>query len=289
MASYDVAVVSENTRAADSDRNDTCELLDAALADGQLSTEEHRERVSAATKALTLGELQTLVSDLQNRKLPTQPPSRTSSNRTWGIRVAVGLAVVVLGAGIAWGLHPKPTSSAASAHPPAPPAAIVSVGDTAIAPTKPIAPAPPQMLTLTGLTELLAQMRTQFGDTLGYQLNVYQDKAVVQRPDTANAHKIVQWVYRNGTWANQGPSTAVFSGSGVGDLSRFDVQAVLGVVHEAPTTLALFDAPETFLAIESRKDGTLYLNIHVSDNTRRSGSIVVGPDGSIAEIDRPPR
>jgi hypothetical protein len=132
-------------------------------------------------------------------------------------------------------------------------------------------------------------MWTQLGDTLGYQLNIYPDKAVLQRPDTANAHKIVEWIFRKGSWTNQGASTDVFSDSGVGDLSKFDVQAVLGVLKDAPQTLGLYDAPQTFLAIESLKAGGLYIDIHVSDNTRRSGSIVVGADGSITEIDRPPR
>ena len=50
-------MVSAYTRATDGDRNDACQVLDAALGDGQLSTEEHRERVSAVTKATTLGEL----------------------------------------------------------------------------------------------------------------------------------------------------------------------------------------------------------------------------------------
>lgn len=76
---------------------------------------------------------------------------------------------------------------------------------------------------------------------------------------------------------------------GVGDLSKFDVQAVMGVLHDAPQTLQLYDAPQTFLAVESRKDGTLYINVHVSDNTRRSGSIVVSADGAVTEIDRPRR
>ena len=53
------------TRAKDSDRTDTCQVLDSALAEGQLSMEEHRQRVSTATNATTLGELQALVGDLQ--------------------------------------------------------------------------------------------------------------------------------------------------------------------------------------------------------------------------------
>ncbi len=53
------------TRAKDSDRTDICQILDSALADGQLSMEEHRQRVGAATNATTLAELQALVGDLQ--------------------------------------------------------------------------------------------------------------------------------------------------------------------------------------------------------------------------------
>jgi hypothetical protein len=52
---------SAGTRAKDSDRNNTCRVLDTALGEGQLSMEEHRQRVGAATNAATLGELQSLV------------------------------------------------------------------------------------------------------------------------------------------------------------------------------------------------------------------------------------
>ena len=78
-------MVTPNTRAADSDRNDVCQVLDPALSEGQLSMEEHRERVSAATKATTLGELQSLVSDLQIRSAPVQLPTLKSPARLWGV------------------------------------------------------------------------------------------------------------------------------------------------------------------------------------------------------------
>ena len=45
------------TRAKDSDRRDTCAILDNALNDGELSMAEHRERVSTATNAVPLGDL----------------------------------------------------------------------------------------------------------------------------------------------------------------------------------------------------------------------------------------
>jgi hypothetical protein len=282
-------VVSENTRATDKDRNDTCQVLDAALGDGQLSTEEHRQRVSSATKATTLGQLRALITDLQIRPAEAgmSNPIDKPINKRRVVLGLVGLVVVAAGIQLAWGLS---GSDSPSAPPTSQPTSSPAVAITVSSPPPPsTTAAPPQLLTLSGITGVFAQMRTQFGDTLGYQLNVYEDKVVVLRPDTANAHVVVQWMLRNGSWTNLGPSTAAASGSGVGDLSKFDVQAVMGVLHDAPQTLQLYDAPQTFLAVESRKDGTLYINVHVSDNTRRSGSIVVSADGAVTEIDRPRR
>lgn len=287
------AVVSEYTRASDGDRVDTCRVLDAALSDGQLSTEEHRERVSAATKAVTLGQLQSLVSDLQISKTPAALPKTVSPAGRRGIwfAAAVALVLVVSGA-LIWGLHrDSASSSSPSASNASPAPSTASAGGPAVIPTNTASPQPPaQLLTLSGVTGVLAQMRTQFGDSLGYQLNIYQDKAVLQRPDTANPHKVIEWIYRNGSWTNRGASTAVFSDSAVGDVSKFDVQAVIGVLHDAPQTLQLYGAVTTFLSIESLKDGSLYLNIHVSEqDSRRSGAVVVTADGSVTEIERPPR
>lgn len=270
--------MSDDIRATDDDRSGVCQALDAALGDGQLSTEEHRERVSAATRATTLRELRSLVADLQILPPSGQPPasrSRPTARWTW---IAAALAVVLLGMGIAWGLQ-RDTPSA-----PAPSAGPTSSAAMTTAPTPP----PPQLLTLSGVSGVLAAMRTQFGDTFGYQLNIYRDQVVVQRPDTANAQKVVTWLYREGNWASVGPELAVPSRSVVGDLSKFDVQAVVGVVQQAPQTLHIYDANRIFLAIESRKDGGLHLQINATDGAL-SGTIVLAPNGSIMQITPPVR
>ncbi|MCV7079453.1 DUF1707 domain-containing protein [Mycobacterium szulgai] len=75
-------MVGDNIRATDSDCNGTCQALEAALDDGRLSTEEHRERVSTATKAPTLSELGSLLTDLQMRPdAPPTPPARLINRR----------------------------------------------------------------------------------------------------------------------------------------------------------------------------------------------------------------
>ncbi|MGD1174223.1 DUF1707 domain-containing protein [Mycobacterium seoulense] len=274
--------MSDDLRASDNDRNRICQALDAALGDGQLSTEEHRERVSAATRATTLRELQALVADLQIHPATEQPASRLHGRRAW---IAVTGALVLLAAAIAWGLQgDNPSGPSASTTPTTGSAAAGSSATT----TSPPAPPPPRLLTLSGVSGFLAQMRAQFGDTLGYQLNIYQEQAVVERPDTANPHKVVSWLFRDGNWASVGPEMAVASRLVVGDLSKFDVQAVVSVVQQAPQTLQIYDANRLFLTIESRKDGGLRLQINASDGAL-SGTIVLAADGTVTDIAPPVR
>jgi hypothetical protein len=238
--------------------------------------------VGAATKATTLGELQSLVADLQVPAAPAAAEARPARARHLLAWIAV--ALVLLGAGIAWTVQRDSTSSPATSSPVATPNSTTSSGSAAAVTSTP----PPPLLTFSGVTSVLAQMRTQFGDTLGYQLNVYADQAVVLRPDTANAHKVVTWLYRDGNWANLGPKPSVLSGAAVGDLSKFDAQAVLGVVQQAPQTLHIYDANRMFLTVESRNDGSLSLRVHASDGAL-SGSITVGADGSVIQISPPAR
>lgn len=103
------------TRAKDTDRNDTCQILDSALSDGQLSMDEHRTRVALATGTETLGDLQSLVSDLQfpNAPLNLKKPSLLKPGVAaggWGMRAAVGGVLVLLGAAIGWGLYGNTSS-----------------------------------------------------------------------------------------------------------------------------------------------------------------------------------
>src|SRR5262249_35130458 len=80
------------------DRNGVCEELDPALSQGQLSMEEHRERVSAATNATTLGELRSLVSDLQTLQVATPRGNAWSRPVVW-LMVVVGVLAVAAAVG----------------------------------------------------------------------------------------------------------------------------------------------------------------------------------------------
>ncbi|HEX5143803.1 MAG TPA: DUF1707 domain-containing protein [Mycobacterium sp.] len=271
-------------RAKDSDRNDTCTVLDSALGDGQLSSEEHRQRVAAATSATTLGDLQALVSDLQTANAPVQLPTLKSAGKVpggWGLRAAVAGVLLVLGIGIGWGLYGNtPSPFNFTSDPGAKPDGI-----------EPVVLTPPRQLqSLGGLTGLLTQMKQKFGDTQGYRLLVYPDYASLDRPDPNESRRKLSYTYRGG-WDD--PSTGTKSDDDVQvDLAAFDTKAIIGVLRGAPETLGIKPAEvkSTYLIVDPARDpttpGALTLSIYVSSDFG-SGSIELNPDGSTKRISYP--
>lgn len=83
-----------STRAKNSDRDDVCRALDSALGEGQVSSAEHQERISTATRAVTLGDLHSLVGDLQTETAPVRLPALGKPAK-FGLR---SVAVKALGA-----------------------------------------------------------------------------------------------------------------------------------------------------------------------------------------------
>ncbi len=273
------------TRAKDSDRTDTCQILDTALAEGQLSMAEHEQRVKAATNAATLGDLRSLVGDLQTANAPVQLPDlrppRLGSRPGWGIRAAVAGVLVLLGVGIGWGLYGNTSSPLSfTADPGAKPDGVAPV----------VLTPPRQLESLGGLTGLLEQMRKKFGDTLGYRLVIYPEYAVLDRPDPADERRTLSYTYRGG-WGN--PSTGSKGSESVAvDLAAFDVKAVVGVLRGAPETLGIKpdEVKTTYLIIEPSGDLTapkaVEISIYVSSEFG-SGYLQLNPDASVKSISYP--
>ncbi len=273
------------TRAKDSDRNDTCQVLDSALAEGQLSMEEHRQRVATATNATTLGQLADLVSDLQNSNAPVKMPTLKSRSRLpsgpWGMRAAVAGVLVVLGIAIGWGLYgntPSPLSFTSD-----PGAKSDGIPGTVLTPPK-------QLQSLGGLNGLLQQMRQRFGDTMGYSLTIYPEYAVLSRADPTDDRRKLSYTYRGGF---DDPSTSAKDEDDVlVDLAAFDVKTTVGILRGAPETVGLqqkdVKADNTYLSIDPSRDpltpGALALRASVSSDFG-SGSITFAGDGTIKRID----
>jgi Domain of unknown function (DUF1707) len=277
------------TRAKDSDRNDTCQILDSALADGQLSMEEHRTRVALATQSETLGDLQSLISDLQTGNAPVQLPdlkrrpkmSPASGGGGWGIRIAIAAVLVVLGMAIGWGLYGNTTSPVDFTSDPG----AKSDG----IPGKVLTP-PKQLQSLGGLTGLLEQMRQRFGDTMGYGLVIYPEYAVLYRADPSDERRKLSYTYRGGF---DDPSSSAKSEDDVlVDLAAFNVENAVGILRGVAETVGLNPADvkqeNTYLTIDPTRDpttpGELTLRANVSSDFG-SGAVTFAGDGTIKRID----
>jgi Domain of unknown function (DUF1707) len=277
------------TRAKDLDRNNTCQVLDSALADGQLSMEEHRIRVATATKAATLGDLQSLVDDLQTENAPVQMPDLKQPRRltgagggsTLGMRAAVAGVLVVLGIAIGWGLYGNTTSPLSFTSDP---------GAKSDGIPKKVVTPPKQLQSLGGLNGLLEQMRQRFGDTMGYGLTIYPDYAVLDRPDPTDDRRYLSYYYKGGF---DDPNTnAKSSDEQLVDLGAFDVEAAVGLVRGAAETVGLaptdVEPGDVNLSIDPADDplapGAIELRIGVSSDFG-SGSITANADGSSKRID----
>lgn len=271
------------TRAKDSDRDDTCRILDNALAEGQVSSAEHRERISAATRAVTLGELHALVTDLQNAAAPVKLPALTRPVRLGGRGLALGAlgAAILVGIGIGWGVYGNTSSPLSfTSDPGAKPDGVTPV----------VLTPPRQLHSLGGLSGLFEQARAKFGDTMGYRLVIYPDYATMDRPDPGEPRRQLSYYYRGG-WDDPTSSSSSSHGPAV-DLSKFDMKATVGVLRGAPETLGIkaSEVKSTYLIIEGSTDptapGTLTLSVYVSSDFG-SGYIALAGDGSIKRVNYP--
>jgi hypothetical protein len=280
------------TRAKDSDRNDTCQILDTALAEGQLSMAEHGERVKTATTATTLGQLQDLVSDLQGsnssqsseKSMPviTKVVNRRIPNVRggWGLKAAMAVVLIVLGMAIGWGLYgntPSPLNFESD-----PGAKDDGIPATVLTP-------PRQLQSLGGFTGLFEQMRKKFGSSMGYELDIHEDMAYVKRPDPQDNRRSLTYYYRGGWDDPSGSPSAVGADERLVDLAKFDFEKTLSILRGAPETVGVkrADVTSTWLRIQAGEDPStpdaVQVEIVVSSDFG-SGRIELYPDATTKAI-----
>jgi len=249
--------------------------------------QEHRERVSTATQAVTLGELQALLADLQTDTGPVQPPAVRSPLKSpklsgWGILAAAFVVSVVLGIGIGWGLYGNTSSPLDfTTDPGAKPDGVAAV----------VLTPPRQLHSLGGLNGLIEQTRKRFGDTMGFRLVVYPDYAVLDRQDPADDRRVLSYTYRGG-WGDPTSSAKSSTDGAVVDLSKFDAQKTVGIMRGAAETLGMkqSDVKTMYLIIEAATDptmpGALSLSVYVSSDYG-GGYIVFAGDGTVKQVNYP--
>jgi hypothetical protein len=272
------------TRAKDTDRNDTCQILDSALADGQLSMDEHRTRVALATGAETLGDLQSLVSDLQTHNAPVQLPDLKKRPKlpgpaggNWKYALAVSVVLVLLGVAIGWGLYGNTSSPLSFQTDPGAKSDGIAQNVSA----------PPRLLhSAGGLNGLLDQARRKFGDTMGYNLVIYPDYAVLELADPNDDRRVLRYNYRGG-WDDDPSASGKRDDEKLVDLGKFDVNAIVGRLRGAPQILGIEqkDVKNIYVSIDPSNDpstpGAVGISIYVSTTYDKSGRLEVDPQGIV--------
>ncbi len=256
--------------------------------------DEHQRRIDAAIKAATLGELRDLLRDLQiTDPLPPPAPPQAQSRRRVVLAVAGGLVVLagVLGWAVSGSGGDAGQPAAAVPESPAPPA--ITKG-----PSMPVDDVPPRVLTLpremntvAGMTAILDEIRKRFGSTMGYELALGPDRAVLALPDPADDRAKLVYTYRGG-WGD--PSSRPRSESDdLADLAAFDVPAAVAAWAAAPATLQIApgDIEDTYFDVDHIADppgpGALEILLRVSTKSGTDGYIHLDPAGQILRVEQP--
>lgn len=239
-------------RARDADRADVCGLLDAALADGQLTTAEHRSRTETAMRAETFGALDELIGDLQiPQHLVDSPVVRADRRgpRRW--LAPVGLISAALVAGAMTG-------------------AISRCG--ASGPTEQV----PVLTSGAGLGYFIAEYRTEFGDTSADEVTLYPEYVLFDRRAEQQTRKSD---YRyDGGFRRYSSDSARDSGARAFDLATIDLPALAGLIAGAPRTLRIPDGAVTHISLEYQHrtvDLGAVAQIHVRNAAGKSAHMTV--------------
>ncbi|GAB0102489.1 hypothetical protein JMUB6875_14570 [Nocardia sp. JMUB6875] len=252
------------TRARDSDRQATCVLLDAALADGQLSAADHRTLTELAGEARTLGDLTQLTEDLQRpadaRPDPAPPKSRRENWFAAGV-AALSIAVAV-------------GTFVAVDRPGSPPAGPPKVDLGLI---KPMVLPRPKLTAAEGIAYFVSAYRAKFGDTVVDEADLYPDYAVVTRG--AQTNRKVRYTYRGGFDQGSEPQTRPPQ-TPTADLSALNAQAIAALAAQAPALTKVDQGTVSYLDIEGASAGPI-VRIYVGNKANENGYLESTLDGRI--------
>ena len=268
--------VSSSTRARDIDRAQTCGLLDAGYAEGQLDPTEYEFRTAAAMTAKTLGELDALVSDLQipAHLVEAALRSATASRRPRRgpvIAAAVATIVVVIGA-VFFAARGNDGTAQTEAAPEVVAAAEKPAPMSAPIPGEPdaIVIDPIDTTTVEGIRAFIDRYRAKFRDTLVDRAIFYSDRVDVMRAVDGAPHLYQRYVFMNGFKPSMTPSPRADPRSI--DLAAIDLDRLAANLAAAPDRVQLSTGGISDVDARST-GGEVELVIGVDSPDKRSGSV----------------
>lgn len=271
------------TRARDLDRVETCNVLDAAYAEGQLSAEDYFDRTEKAKSAKTLLALARLVNDLQVPKIETKTAPRTSTARKAVFVGAAALIVVGAIAAVAWSRSPLTpsediTASYASTTSLAPPLPTTTpVPEPTV---EPILIAHIDTLTPEGIGAFIERYREEFGDMFVDDASFHGDYSSVSRavPDAPALTESIS--FRDG-FEREVTSIPRRTGQPTFDLGSIQIDKLAPYMVNIGDYVNVSDAAITHLIVDANY-GVPEIAIYAENGLGHQGRIEVTPWGEIS-------
>ncbi|WP_062993155.1 DUF1707 SHOCT-like domain-containing protein [Nocardia anaemiae] len=270
-----------HTRARDTDRATTGDLLDSARRDGQLTEEEHQTLSELAQGAKTLGDLADLVDDLQRPTDAPLPPTPPRSNRrrlyvigVCAASVCAAVAAFTLTGGVATSDAPHAASVAAAPD---------------LGTVQPVVVATPNLLTREGITHFLAKYREKFGDLQADELTLHDEFATVARAVPGQPNRQIRYDYRGG-FVPSGGAVSRKTDTPAADLAQLDVAALSDLLATAPTALTVPNGVVTHMEVGVDTGGygsfgvvkgATIVRIFAGNQFNESGYFLLTPAGQV--------
>ncbi len=260
----------DRIRARDEDRDLTCRALDTALADGQLSTEEHRTLTELTAEAKTLGDLAALTEDLQRpAPAPIDPRSRV---RPRAARFAGAMVVVAVLAAV---------GGYQLTHRSAPPAPVAAPAAKAV---QPLVIETPDLTTAAGFDNFRGRYRAKFGDTVVDEVSLFPEYASIERTTVAQPNRVVGYDYRGGFLATSAVTTRE-KDKPILDLATVNVSALSDLLNRSVSMTKVQGGSVSHINmdIDSITDVPT-IDIYVSNEFSESGYLEATPAGQLIRV-----
>ncbi|QBJ96423.1 DUF1707 domain-containing protein [Rhodococcus sp. ABRD24] len=276
---------SARKRARDIDRAQTCTLLDAGYGEGQLDPTEYQARTTQAMKAKTLGELGSLVADLQvpehlveaARESSPAPRRRVPG----GAVAAVAVAVVAIFGTVVYtnrGDAAAPETAVVADRAPAP--APVAPGEPAPIVIEPLDPRSPE-----GIRDFLRQYEQKFGDLRVDDVIFYPTYVFFARMLPDQPYRAQDWSFRGGFSPSRAPESRSLDTVTV-DLAALDVDRLAEVIATGPGRVGMpaAEVEHIFVRPDSGEGGEGLVSVLFEDQEKRTGMVDTRMDGTIIDV-----
>lgn len=259
---------SGGVRARDSDRVDVCAVLDAALADGQLSSGEHTARTATAMRAKSFDELDALVADLQiPANLVDAPIVRVERRAPGRWR---GPAAIVAGAAVLGLLAGLLTRCDGPGSGPDRQVPILTEGP--------------------GIAHFLDAYRAEFGTPVVDEVTFYPEYVLFDRAVPDDPRSTGDYRY-DGEFSSYSTVSTRESGVPTMNLDELDLYRLAGLIAGAPRTVGVPDGAVSHIIVEYEagaiEGAAPIVRMYVSNAEKKTGFLETALDGEPIRVSPP--